>query len=154
MSGLESVEKMRQAIGSPEMTYDGKPAGYSWYAKKLLDIADEIEREVSERFMELPVDADGVPIHVGDEMRFSDGEETTVMAVDDKGNVYHDGLPTIKAIPGAVSVADCMRHVEPRTVEDVLTDFAYCCEEGADDRPLDVRIDECAAELRGLMAKE
>lgn len=31
-------------------------------------LADEIEREIAERFMELPVDADGVPIRMGDEL--------------------------------------------------------------------------------------
>jgi len=31
-------------------------------------VADAIEKELKERYMELPVDADGVPIHVGDEM--------------------------------------------------------------------------------------
>ena len=32
---------------------------------------EKIEQEVSERFMELPLDADGVPIRVGDMMEFS-----------------------------------------------------------------------------------
>ena len=41
--------------------------------EQLHDIADAIEAEIAERFMELPVDADGVPIHIGDTLLKSTG---------------------------------------------------------------------------------
>jgi len=40
---------------------------------QVMHFADAIEAEIAERFMELPVDADGVPIHIGDTLLKSTG---------------------------------------------------------------------------------
>lgn len=44
----------------------------SWHSE-FDRLCDEIEREVAERYMELPVDADGVPIHCCERMRLDNG---------------------------------------------------------------------------------
>ena len=85
-------------------------------------IADEIESEIAEHYMELPVDADGVPIRVGDKLEyrgltfdaFSVAEDVVFRECDFKSGRY------------TVDVYDHsdVRHVKPRTLEDVLADFA------------------------------
>lgn len=72
---MKSIEKLREwsrrvtesdpdeNIVSPE--YVAQECG-----RAALRFADEIEREIAERYQLLPVDADGVPIRVGDVMEF------------------------------------------------------------------------------------
>jgi len=78
-------------------------------------IADEIEAEISERYIQLPVDADGIPIHPGD----------TVYAVDD-GWCIND-TPLFLASNGLWAICgrrpDELIHANPRAIEDVLEDF-------------------------------
>ena len=92
--------------------------------ESLLAIADRIDAELAERYMELPVDADGVPIHVGDEL---------------EGYGYTSGGAYCKAVMGwgvmagereqpyrnwLMWSADALRHHRPPTVEDILREFA------------------------------
>ena len=65
---LKSVSKLRLLV---DETRDAYLRGAANYIIELDGIAERIEQEVSERFMELPLDADGVPIRVGDMMEFS-----------------------------------------------------------------------------------
>ena len=62
---MESVEKLRTAGRNMAK---GRNLEHHEDCNLLLIIADEIEREIAERYQLLPVDADGVPIHVGDRM--------------------------------------------------------------------------------------
>ena len=73
----------------------------------------------------LPVDADGVPIHVGDVMVYTDGDTCP--------------LPVVALVPPAVFLtedgpryADMCRHHHAPTVENVLREFAdevqRCCD--------------------------
>ena len=75
---------------------------------------DEIERELEEEYVELPKDADGEYIHIGDRME-CDGKAFDVIALSEtqafRANMYCEILPVdISAI----------RHHKPPTVEDVL----------------------------------
>lgn len=115
---MESIEKLREYISRwAPMTQT-----------EMTKYADEIEREVSERYMPLPVDADGVPIRVGDLIEFgSKGERLEVTHI---GWTRH-GDPTISyRRPNGTLDCSCIgsecRHVKPRTIEDVLRD---CCNE-------------------------
>ena len=65
---LKSVSKLRLLV---DETRDVYLRGDVNYIIELDGIAERIEQEVSERYMELPLDADGVPIRVGDMMEFS-----------------------------------------------------------------------------------
>lgn len=119
---MESIEKLRKMD-------DGMlvPLGNGQYVPDHShnDIADEIEAEIDERYMELPLDADGVPIRCGD---FVDG------GMGDSGKVQHvelwpDGFVVVyECHPGTFTryAPDAVRHVKPRTIEDVLRD---CCNE-------------------------
>ena len=80
---------------------------------------DEIEREVADRYIALPVDADGVPWRIGD-------------TVDGHGQVWSMGLNKhgwhfvgLTAIDPGIH-----RHAKPRTIVDVLADFAAEVEQG------------------------
>ena len=87
----------------------------------LAEMIEAVEREISERFVELPIDADGVLIHVGD----------VVQGLGDAGPVQHvelwdDGWVVVfEFAPGQFTrySGDAVRHYKPRTVEDVLEDF-------------------------------
>lgn len=82
----------------------------------IADMLDAIEQELAERYVELLVDADGVPIHVGDVMAYADNTKP---------------MEVIALVPPAVFLtedgpryADMCRHHHAHTVEDVLTEFA------------------------------
>lgn len=100
------------------------------------ELADEIEREIAERYMELPLDADGVPIHVGDVVRINGLSGT--LPVDGIGceRVWfmHNGNA------GFTTVMN-VHHFKPRTVEDVLMSAGVSV----------AIIEDVASELRELM---
>ena len=74
---LESIKKLRKKLEEDtagDFVFTTCPEQHGFRAGATIEnyeaIADEIEREVAERYMELPLDADGVPIRVGDVMEF------------------------------------------------------------------------------------
>lgn len=114
---IESIEKLRDLLkgcGCSDQCYS---CGINYHGS----IADEIEREVAEKYMLLPCDMCEVPIRPDDLMTSTaldthsiDGKEY-VFAVTYDAWVDKDGFTHIPAET---------RHVKPRTIEDVLTDFA------------------------------
>ena len=92
-------------------------------------IADRIDAELAERYVALPLDADGVPIHVGDvvTMQLLFGGESKPLVVDRMelsqgrdGDLWCVALDTDK---GCWNQPSLMRHYTPPTVEDVLDEF-------------------------------
>lgn len=121
MSDIKALDKLREVVRC------GQGHGFSSakaYYEALDGCITEIEREVSERFVELPCDEDGVLIHVGD----------MVQGLGDSGPVQHLELwddawvVVFEFAPGQFTrySVDAVRHVKPRTIEDVLRD---CCNE-------------------------
>lgn len=113
MISLKSIEKLRTIARNMAKSLNLKNHEE---CNLLLITADEIEREIAERFIDLPVDADGVPIRVGDEMENSEyrGKVTEMCWDGHFWHVYH----------GSIAIAPCdYTHVKPRTVEDVLVEF-------------------------------
>lgn len=106
---------------------------FSWKRVQGLDILDDIEREVADRYMELPLDADGVPIRVGDEMEFGENHNQGIVKALNEHMVIamhvDDGCMNY-AKYGLLWNADTCRHIKHRTVEDVLTDLAEDVERG------------------------
>ena len=84
---LKSVERLLEFVGDMNATeindhikarLDGIAVSFridnEWldgWNRAVLATVEKIEKEVAERYMELPLDADGVPIRVGDVMEFS-----------------------------------------------------------------------------------
>lgn len=104
---LNSIEDARGYFGkSPSVVFPQDVIGY----------LDAIEKEIAERYAELPVDMDGKPIHVGDIIQipsetYGFGGEVEVCAVS-KGYVcYGQGKHFCKA-------SICRKH-KP-TVEEIL----------------------------------
>lgn len=69
MSEIKALEKLRAA--GRNMAKDRNLENHE-ECNLLLVIADEIQAEIDERFMELPIGADGKLIHVGDEVGIKD----------------------------------------------------------------------------------
>ena len=107
---LESIEKLREWRNVPDNGY---------WADEIIEHADAIEHEVSERYMLLPVDADGVPICVGDVVAAQDEQPFEVRAFrfDALGWFAVERL-------GSQWNVNQLHHVKSRTVEDVLREFA------------------------------
>lgn len=104
----------------------------------LVEMVEAVEREVSERYIPLPVDMDGVPIHEGDVIQFVNeqggtGAKVEVCAISKHYAYYGEGKHFYKA--------SMCRHVKPRTVEDVL----QCAGVSV------AAIEDVAAEIRELM---
>jgi len=135
---IESIEKLRELAADMNTTeiidhldVVGKFMFHadwldSWH--KAFDAAcDEITREIAERYIELPVDADGVPIKLGDRLAWHDAEGYSGEMIVDCIELYRSDRDrwSVHDIDDCLELSplDC-RHVKPRTVEDVLHDFA------------------------------
>lgn len=102
--------------------------------------------------IELPKDADGVPIHIGDvltdDAEFkSEGNVECLMLDKDGWYVWFSKGWTPVRIHK-------WHHYHNPTVENVLRDFAYCCEEGATEQSIDEVIAEYAKKLRLMNGEE
>lgn len=84
-------------------------------------LLDAIEREIAERYIELPLDADGVPWHIGDEaigVNVWRGERFTVGSIELTGDgAQLVDVETVDAIPCGAA-----RHVQPDTWERIIND--------------------------------
>ena len=148
---LKSVGKLRKKLEEDtagDFVFTTYPEQHGFRAGATIEnyeaIADEIEREVAERYMELPVDADGVPIRVGDVL--TDGEyKFKVFEL----AAFGDGSWSIRNEDGnAWAACDVTHHHEP-TVEDVLREMADRCYADEDEpRDRDAIVAEYAAKLQ------
>ena len=144
---MESIERLRKMD-------DGMlvPLGNGQYVHDHShnDIADEIEREISERYIPLPLDADGVSIKVGDEIETRDGEKVTAGFVSWDAVAYFNSANIL-----TWDVAGEMRHIKLRTIEDVLRDYGVDCSHDLGANPdstiAESTIAKYAAEIRELM---
>lgn len=91
---------------------------------KLAELAHEnakLKREIAEKYMELPVDADGVPIHIGDELETAHGAKMIVEYVGEREvRVYLDGEHY--RISQDEYAYTC-RHVKHDPVKELLEEF-------------------------------
>lgn len=95
-----------------------------WVHACLCRFADEIEAA----YMKLPVDADGVPIRVGDEIEYPNGRRDVVRFI-----TINDDLPTFN---GDWWTASKCRHVKPDTVEGIIAEVYHLVREAEDERGL------------------
>ena len=126
MKSLDRLRNLMKDCSRVHMTI-----GDEWYQSLCVDIPeellasciDEIENELKERYMELQVDADGVPIHIGDEMDC--GEHFGVKGVE---GFIHGAVAFTVCDPQSVRICACparmTHHYHKPTVENVLREFA------------------------------
>ena len=137
MNEIKALEKLRNALKDCTNKAGVEPNEFDtyWITSSACDnLIDEIEVEIAERYMPLPVDADGVPIHMGDAVEgelFFDNATVrgTVCAYhihddDEPGTVYIRVKPTKDTWTIKELQFKRCRHVKPRTLEDVLNDCA------------------------------
>lgn len=109
---IKSIEQLRGMRGNY--------ATYEDLVMRCCDIADEIESEVEARYIERPVDADGMTISPYDNMVDSNGEQFTVSSIElltsGEWLVYGNGKP-------GTAFAKLCHHYKPPTVEDVLNEL-------------------------------
>jgi len=140
MSKLESLEKLRNGMGG----YGTGDNNFVTLKKEAFDrYCDAIQEEVDKAYMRLPVDADGVPIHVGDVVYskiWPDGVMVyEISFTDNDGDrVYNDS--------GTYCLSGVCSHVKPRTVEDVIGEALDKYDKGIIGR--EGMAEMCAKELR------
>lgn len=149
---MESIGKLRESLKDCTNEAGVEPNRFDtyWITARACDmLIDEIEREIAERYMLLPVDADGVPIRVGDVMCSAGirekGHKVIVSAIFEDGFVEYG---SDNGLIGPLRQEDWV-HVKPRTIEDVLRDLV----DGIDSVEFDAltAIGEAADEIRELM---
>ena len=142
MTKLESLEKLRDGISRMVTANHFTPED----EMKFKEIADAIQTEIDKRFMELPVDADGVPW----------------TSMDSKFDAVVEGVIELIMIAYSVKTgrwyllddakmahaANLCRHVKPRTVEDVLQELLVDVKYGVPTHIADEAISHYAAELQ------
>ena len=171
---MESIKALRQAadeLADRAMPCDNSPdyVGVRW---RVTQLADAIEREVGDMqraltidakpmtdenmaesgWVRLPVDTEGVPIHVGDKLEFVSygGTKTEYTALGYWYDFDCDVLQVLVSNSHAIS-GNCLRHHHAPTVEDVLREFAAQVTNGQRIHgaiEIEQAVAECAAKLR------
>lgn len=97
---------------------------YAWdggetYDQHLIYIADRIEEELA-NYVELPKDADGEYIHIGDELEWLEGNRLTVNGIGEGGTLFYvDAQGDVQW-----TASGNKRHVQPDSWERIISEFA------------------------------
>lgn len=110
MTNIKALDRLRRAVKKGKAV--AFPSGEAYY-DAIGECVDAIESEVAERFIELPVDAEGVPWHVGDVTE--NGNVVRAITFDRIGAHF---TGTVNDIDPSIHT-----HFEPRTIEDALRDL-------------------------------
>ena len=133
MSEIKALEKLRDY-----QLYD-KTEEYTAFVQLGSVLADEIQAEIDERFMELPCDCDGVPIHIGDKLLKSTGAPKE--SYGEVVGISDDSVWFNEKQGWSANWSKLTRHVKPRTLFDILADV----EDGM------LAINTAEAEIRELL---
>ncbi len=153
MSDINAIEKLRESLKDCTNEAGVEPNRFDtyWITAKACDILiDEVEAEIAERYTLLPVDAEGVPIHIGDYLQLGESRGHVIALTycpcnelpwewqcDSDGDWYNTKFA---------------HHAKPRTLEDVLrdvmTDFA---DADFNDETIEIITARYIGELRELM---
>ena len=131
----------------------------------IAQICDEIDHELESEYVKLPVDADGVTLHIGDEVTLYGPYDYKVRGI----SFYDDRVcVSYRSEHGCGSdLASRFHHYRKPTLEDVLREFkSECCDvesdyfkdkymtgKSRDDRHESL-ISDYAAKIRDVMAQE
>ena len=125
MSEIKALEKMKAVLESCRRTEkQAPPFDTYWITVDACNACiEELEAEIAERFMELPVDADGVPIHMGETVYGKYLEGNPEFSVRGFSFDLEHGQWNVQTSAAMWTSANLLSHVKPRTIEDVLDDF-------------------------------
>ena len=152
---MESIEKLRglKTYGSVKVDGDLTTTNMLMACAtmgEINEIADEIEREIAEKYMELPVDADGVPIRAGENLRsaYSKTEYTALgFWFDFDCGIWQVMVSSKHAMSGNI-----LRHVKPDQVSELLNGLLE--EYDASTRPDEEIIAKYAAKIREAVSAD
>ena len=113
MSEIKALDKLRKVAGN---NYQ-----FTLWQKEFNQAVAGVEREIAERFMEVPVDADGVPIRVGDMLESEHAANSPFKA---ESMEYSAAWTIWDRRNGATRWPSECHHVKPRTVESLVSNFA------------------------------
>lgn len=150
MINIEALEKLH---GYADVKWDPWPEPRDHLHKML----DAIEAEIADRFMELPVDAEGVPIRIGDYLHSDEtnrdfpcrGCSLTILG-GRKWWTIECCYDRYSGTSEYVSAKSC-HHVKPRTIGVVLKELEGMRGNGATYEDVVARCSELADELRELI---
>ena len=151
MSELKSIGRLQAEVIKWVGTEDWRTMGIHDKAHRLVDA---IEAEIAERFVELPCDRDGRPVHVGDRVRLlHNGVVRMVECLTlNAGGVWCVACDSGGAFLLPESQGN-VEHAKPRALEDVLKELA--CDvrrEWVENAPLAEHVySEYADEIRELL---
>lgn len=97
--------------------------------EELLAIADRIDERIEREYVKLPVDADGVPIHVGDELVDEKDRPVKVRVLKLRENGWL--FDSSRDCGGMLTTP--FRHVQPDSWERIIEDAIDTAFEGVDD---------------------
>ena len=110
------TDELRSFIKDPLLGY----ASQEQHVEQLTAITDRIDEALAERYIELPKDADGEYIHIGDRMENNERVARIVLTDDDwEPSVYLEKLPNVLQEHFCHEIS----HYHAPTVEDVLDEF-------------------------------
>ena len=159
MSGIKALDKLRGLRDEAASKMVDNP---KWVCRRAEEIADEIEAEIERDYMRLPVDADGVPIRVGDKLMTDNedsslyGRELFVTAVSEH-HIPYQILPYEGDGHYRTGCLANIRHVKPRTLEDVLREMLDREGDGIGlrefNRDFDAFVEHYADEIRAMFGE-
>ena len=120
MSEIKALQELRKSFEDCTSKAGAEGAEFDavWIVgNAALAMLDRLESEIAERFMELPVDAEGEPWHIGDVTE--NGNRVNAITFDRFG-AHFSG--TVNDVDPSIHV-----HFKPRTLEDVLRDVVTLC---------------------------
>ena len=156
MNSIKALEKLREysRLDDCKWTLDNgetvfmfnrepdDPRAVNW-GEQWRQIADEIEAEIAEKFIELPLDADGVPIRPGDDVQLTDGRRADANCItyfEDTVDVGSDGWNPI-----------WLRHVKSETVESIIGESIQFGAHADTGTRLEGRIAEYSERIRAIV---
>lgn len=148
---IESIEKLRESLKDCAREAGVEPNRFDtyWITARACDmLIDEIEAEIESRYMELPCDADGVPIHPGNRVEL-DGKGGEVWLVGTTDVMCNDGM-SYRAV--------AVNHAKPDPLKELLSELANevweascTCQTTWSDSGLDGIEERYAERIRELM---
>ena len=146
---MESIEKARAAIAKDVCTNANLADAFGLDDNAMLGttlpaVFDAIEAEIAEKYMELPLDAEGVPISIGDRMESFDCpyQDYVRFAVCGYTSELPEGEGRLMVVGNDADwYGETIRHINRHTLEDVLQSAGVSV----------AAIDDVAAEIRELL---
>ena len=153
IEALESLREWSHCVDNAYVADNGFMFAEINAGGKIREFADEIQVEVEDGYMRLPVDADGMPIRVGDEMDTTMCA-STVIGIGPDYFVTGERIDDSRLARDGWNLAKNSHHSKPRTVEDVLREIVKLAENTGNGRLDDGDIEGFADEIRELMAND